>query len=869
MTKKNNIIKMASLIPYEGSQKIEAYVLKFPESIYNEFLKKFKTEKNKVRNMKISELNSSLLSIFTDIYFANFIKKSNIEDGWIFASHPEYLEEIKYQLNLWLDSLGINNLKSEVESMSFEYRLFDINEDDIRCNNSSCKLLLSFLSKSLAEDMNLSIKVGKKDCLNLDFIYVNNDDKYRVLALFPDRKVTLKGDDYYYNYFFEIYPVNISEKHSPCIGINVGKLMMAYENAKTVNSNMYPYIIVRDLLSDGEYKATAFKGRIIKNNNKSYSWDRYVMNATEKVIGKPLPDITKLIENPTEYIGKALDISVLIPHGTHMVESSHDVGSGVDLKKRTEILDLVGEKLFEYEPFNRFLLVEKDDQRNTLKKHKCIGEEGVINLDLLYTNEETRDAFEHYINLFNNKDLTLSILESVNRKKELEIKPLAKIRKEINEQIKLEEKGSDAFESLTAKKDELTAKIKSIESEIESYCEPLGDVSIESLEKLYITLTHKKIDDMLKCININLNTINYSESGPYSVKKGVREKLAFKNNLKSLRLEKDLGVAIVELKNKDSFLKMGLSDPKNLIRSGLAECFNKATQFTEPLTSTDKYDKINKIILECLRQKGYVHTRENIGKSVAQVGISKESEEIILTCIINDKTYGKFRNKEWMEYNEFLVELASIKDVGKYNYSPSYIEDCIDDIFSLFGVESCTVHLLSRQFRNVIPGILTSGKDFNLKMPKNTDASRLTKYKNENVTVIVIDDTINAEWFPYIDEKSKETSFYTILAPIDSKTYFSICSGKQGVLQQHMGTDCKINREDTSDTISKKIFKSEPILMHFVKVADGVNTLDVARIAHHSKTDTSIQHYGAKSTEETKLPIALNIAKISTEYILN
>ena len=145
---KENVFKMASWIPFENTYEMNVYVLKFPREIYIDFLNKFSEEKNKHRNMKIAELNSGLKSIYTDIYYTNFIKNSNIEEGWIFTSNPDYLEDIKYHLRLWIENLKLNNHDKEIEDMEFEFVNYAITEDDIRNKNFKSKLFLSLISKN-------------------------------------------------------------------------------------------------------------------------------------------------------------------------------------------------------------------------------------------------------------------------------------------------------------------------------------------------------------------------------------------------------------------------------------------------------------------------------------------------------------------------------------------------------------------------------------------------------------------------------------------------------------------------------------------------------------------------------------------------
>lgn len=870
---KEKIFKMASWIPFENTYEMNVYVLKFPREIYIDFLNKFSEEKNKHRNMKIAELNSGLKSIYTDIYYTNFIKNSNIEEGWIFTSNPNYLEDIKYHLRLWIESLKLSNHDEEIEDMEFEFVNYIITEDDIRNKNFKSKLFLSLISKKLAEDLNYTIDRKKGDSLDLDFIYVNNDDRFRVLALFKDRMLTVEDKknntdrNYYYNYYFELYPINLYKEAKPCIGINIGQLIMSYKKAETVNDiNLNPYILINNGLADGEYKATAFKGKILKDKKtKKYTWSKYVDYAVKKIVEKELPQAKDVIENPVKYIDSNLDVSILVPHGTHMKNAEHNVASGVDLKKRKDLLDIISNKLFEYNNFNNHIYVLKDTKNNSKDKNRCIaGDKKYIEFDLLYTNESTKELFEKYIRFFNNKELILDLINFTNKKK-LEIKPIRKVRNDISKKMKNVEKNSIEYIELNSQKELLTNQINSLEDEILNYCKILDGIKIEVFEKIFNILTYTSVEDMRKCVDIKINYINYSNTNPYEIKKTTKDKETFRKSLKSLKCNKNLGVSIVELEDKEYFNNKLIVDPKKVIRKSLSTNFNKATKFMTPLTE-DSYDKVSKVILDSIRQLGYTHTRDKTYDKVSQIGIIKENNEVILVAVVGKKTYGKFRNYDWMEYNELLVKLAStIDSKDKYEYGLTYIEDSIDDLFIKYNIESATAYLPIRCFNDHLSIIKNPEEGFNLKLQLLDEKKQVLSYQNDKLTTILIDDTIEGEWFKYENNEEKETSFSSILAPISDNLYVSICSGRQGVMQSFIKDNMKINREDFID---KKVFKSEPILMYFSNVSKLHDKLEIARMAHFSKIETSIQHTSMDSgTEETKLPLALHLAIKTSNYI--
>lgn len=874
---KKTILKMPSLMVFDGEYTIDAYVLKFPEEIYNKFLNKYQDDNYKDRNMKISELNSSLMSYLTDIYFANFIKRNNLDKGWIISSNPDYIYEIRYQLSLWLEKIGLKGFDHIVESLEFEKQTFIVNKDDIRENNLKCRLLLSYLSKDLAEKLNYTVRVNKKEDVNLEFTYVNNDDKFRVLGLFPDRKVTVGKEDFYYNYYFELYPVKLDNKENPCIGINIGKLMLAYKNAETYDSNIYPYILLNNSMSEGEYKTTAFRGLI--ERKKDYKWNSFAEYAVNKTTGKSLPKIDDLIKNPIDYIDSNLDISVLIPHGTHMKSTNHIVGSGVDFEKRITLLKMIEEELNNYNIFNGCIYLEKDSKSSTLRKNKKVASDvDEITLNLFYTTDETREVFNNYIDIFNDKDLITNLIKKI-LPIDNEIKLLKKNIKELSESIKEIDNKEDKTSKDLLDKDKLStqvnllkSKIKDLEEEKEIELKVLGDVDIKSIEKLYATLAGKgkDIDNIFKCPNIKLNCIDYSHTNPYKIQKSRSSKNNFEKEFSLLDCDEVLGVSVVELEDKEYFRRAHIFDPKSTIRKLIAKNYNKSSQFTTPIDKDDdtKYDKLNNIILECFRHLGYVHVKENITDDTAYIGVVKESSNIVMTCIIGKKTYGKYKNSPWLSYNELLVMLASDNKKENFNYSVSYLEDAIDEACDIFDVKHSVVYILNRQLKSTVPYIKNLNGNFNLKINNSDDTKDFVEYKNDKVTVILVDDTIEAEWFPVDDNgEIKKSSFCATLSQINEKLFMSICSGKQGVLQNFMYGNSKIYREDSFKTIKEKVFKSEPILMYFGKTAKGYENLLVARDAHFSKTDTSIQHYGVGSTEETKLPLGLNITALASKFL--
>ena len=404
---------------------------------------------------------------------------------------------------------------------------------------------------------------------------------------------------------------------------------------------------------------------------------------------------------------------------------------------------------------------------------------------------------------------------------------------------------------------------------------------------------HKSnLSDVNECIKnfkpIILNCINYADLDTYSIK--ARNKSAkedYIKSLKKLKISDDSKVVLVELEDKDKF--RGKTDPKNLIRKTIAKEFGKTTQFfvpfeTKMLENENKKDVsqieiteyssdiITKILLDSIRQIGLVHRRK-FENNIAQVGIIRHENDFFLTAIIGDFVYGKFRNSGWLTYHDLQVligssdsSLASEEMLKIYN--SMYLEESIDSLFEQFNINHCYVSILDRQIKKVIPDLYLNNNEFNLKLNFSDEDKKFSPYKNKDVTVIIVNDVIDSEWFPVQGNQNQTDSFKSTLCKVNELLYISTASGKQGVMTSAIKDIVKKDKLETVSVAKKNYFKSSPIFLYFPKLGEKHEILNIAKLLHYSKSQTAIQHFGTDSTEETKLPISLNITKNILEFYI-
>lgn len=881
----SKMINFQSLLKFTGNSKLEVYILKFPEEIYNSFIAQFHDEDYKKRNMRINDLNTILGSYLTDIYYLNFVKSSNLEEGWIFASHDDYLNIIKSNLKRWLERIKMEINEEAIESLHFEKATITITPDDLKTENYKSKLFLAYVSRVIASKIELTSKNGNES-LPLDTVPVNNHPRNRTLCLHPERKVTTKDKkkdvDLYFNYYYDIFNVELKDEKYPYICIEVGAMRLAtYENIKTVNngssfSGMHPYIVLDEKYkdADGDFKQMAFRAEIgTQPKSNQYIWKRNYTGVLKDALDVEFPPIEKVLEKPLDFINNK-DISILIPHGTHLSRASHFVGSGMDFKMRNDILLKIEDELNKLDLISGSLKASVKNGSNNLKENKnLLSDVNSLKFDLLYTNEDTKKAFEAFIKTYNDIENTimLSIESGV-------ASPISKSKKTY---LKTIEEGLIDSEKYIEAKEKL-----SFLEEFEAKCEKYEGVNLKSLKKFYGHLHDKTISNIDNCIKnfkpIEINYINYSNLDTYAIKaRNKSDKEKYIESLKDLDLSDDSRVVIVELEDKDKF--KGKTDPKNLIRKTLASEFGKTTQFFVPFESKmldgknksestftqieiNKFasDLITKILLECIRQEGITHKRV-FKKDIAQVGIIKHEKDFFLIAMVGNETFGKFRNSKWLPFHNIQTFISSsnkitIEEMTKI-YNSTYLEDSIDNLFEEFDIKHCYVTLLDRQIKNIIPGLYS--KDcFNLKFNFSKEDKEFYPYKNDSVSVIVVNDTIDSEWFPVKDDENQTNSFSTTLCKVNDLLYISTASGRQGVMSST--TIKKIGGKDKLDNLSiakENYFKSSPIFLYFSKIGTTHDALEIAIFLHFTKSQTAIQHFGTDSTEEIKLPLCLNLAK--------
>ena len=199
-------------------------------------------------------------------------------------------------------------------------------------------------------------------------------------------------------------------------------------------------------------------------------------------------------------------------------------------------------------------------------------------------------------------------------------------------------------------------------------------------------------------------------------------------------------------------------------------------------------------------------------------------------------------------------------------YDSLYLENAIDSLFEQFDITSCYVSVLDRQIKNIIPDIYRNDKGFNLKLNFSNEKKNFSPYINKNVSVMVVNDTIDSEWFPIKDDKNLTDSFKGTLCKVNDLLYISTASGRQGVMSSAVKDVMKHNKLDTVSVAKKNYFKSSPIFIYFPKSGENHDILKIAIFAHFTKSQTAIQHFGTDSTEELKLPLSLNITKNVLEF---
>ena len=884
----SNMINFQSLFKFTGEYKMDVHVLKFPEGVYNAFIKQFYDEENKKRNMKILDLNTVLGSYLTDIHYLNFVKASNLEEGWIFASHDEYLDLIKHHLEHWLKRIKLTVDSEHIENLTFEKQTITVSPSDLKEDNYKSRLFLAFLSRHISSKIEISAIKEETEILPLDIIPVNNHPRNRVLCLHPERKVTIKKSDLYFNYYFDIFCSDLQNEEYPYISIEVGTMRIAaYDNIKTVNngsslSGIHPYIILNNSYKDGDgdFKLMAFRGEIgPKPKSNEYMWKRNYKGLLKDTLDVELPLVEDVLAKPTDYIDND-KVSILIPHGTHLSRANHIVGSGMDFKMRNNILCTIEGELNELNLIDGSLKATIENGKNNLDENNNLLENvDYLKFDLLYTNPETMVAFKKYVDVYN--DISNSI--------ELAVKSgqASAIKKKMKKLLETIEKGPIDNDDFT----DATEKIAFLK-DFEDACEQFDGVNIKSLKKLYGHLHKKDISNISDCIKnfkpIILNCIDYSDLDTYAIPaRSKSAKESYAESLTQLDFSDDSRVVLVELEDKDSF--RGKTDPKDIIRKTLAKEFKKTTQFFVPFTtkmredekSKDKEftqteitefssDVITKILLEGIRQFGLVHKRK-FDKSIAQVGIVRHEKDFFLTAIIGDSVYGKFRNSSWIPYHDLLILIASSNNKLTLEeslkiYDSLYLENAIDSLFEQFDITSCYVSVLDRQIKNIIPDIYRNDKGFNLKLNFSNEKKNFSPYINKNVSVMVVNDTIDSEWFPIKDDKNLTDSFKGTLCKVNDLLYISTASGRQGVMSSAVKDVMKHNKLDTVSVAKKNYFKSSPIFIYFPKSGENHDILKIAIFAHFTKSQTAIQHFGTDSTEELKLPLSLNITKNVLEF---
>lgn len=831
---KNTDCEIISWIPFDGTFEIELYKIKFPIEIYNAFWDRHKSNnETDMAYMKIKELHSCMRLDLSDIYYTNFISLNNLDEGWIFAETDENLSNIKSRLKAWLETINLNGFNDLIKSLTFTKETITITKEDLISKNYKSKIFLSYISKKLSQ--NLSVDLTEDGLNKLNFTFVNNSDKFRLVGLTDSNFITVGGEKFLYGYYLDFSILPRFSSDEVFINISIGQLRLVSKPAKTsFGKGLNPYIFINNDKSKGNYKTTAMFGKINYNNSGDfrYSWD-WSLNTISEVIFEKLPYPSELLDDPLKYAEPNNGLSILIPYGTHISTSKvTDSSSGVDYFNREKILDAAYDCLSNEKVFSERPKYELNTKSKPISfKEDVLDGLDVLEIEMLYLNENTKEAFELFERDFNRIEETFKKIDE-------------KSFEDLNEECRLKA---------------VTLLYNSIY--------PAGKVTQQG-------------------VKLKFNYIDYSHTDAITIPKGQKADKFLEEEFLVLDFDDNIDTSIIEYEEADYFLFNKMNDLFDDIRYVNASFNNKTTQFLHPVKKIDVenskttkvkeyynliYGKIVNSILESVRQKGFV-TPKDLSSIPTNIGVIEKDGYLIFTAIHNDKVYGRINTSKWMDYHEFLLELSITKKKGNLTkLGNDIIELAVNDFIDEFKTDNIILNLHYHSLKKYMPYLRNNGVgDLNMKVDLEKGSKEYIPYNNENVSVLIIDDSMEAEWVPLSEDGRETTSLPGVFIMIDENTAMSI-SDTQGVTQQALKKAVKGKKEDSKINIGKSIYsKNEPCIIHCAKTGKNETSINLCSIAHQLKRNSSIQHFRPKANgglECTKLPLPLHLGVVSSKLL--
>lgn len=836
---KNTDCEIMSWIPFEGEFKLELYKIKFPIEIYNAFWDRSKANnETDFAYMKIKELHSAMRLDLSDIYYTNFISMDNLDDGWMFSETDNNLSTIKNRLKIWLETIKLDGFKESIRNLKFEKETITITKDDLISRNYKSKIFLSYMAKKLSQ--NMKIELTEDNANTLYFTHVNNSDKFRLIGLTDSNFITVDGEKFLYGYYadFSIYPRFASKE--VFINVAVGQLKLVSKPFKTSFRKAFnPYILINNDKVNGNYKSTAMIGKINYNDDEKvnkYSWD-WSLSMISELIFEKLPYPSEILSNPIQYVESNDGLSILVPDGTHITTKSSDSASGADYFVREKILDEVYKNVSSYNVFNKRPIYKLNNSSKTIKfNDRVLGCLDKLELELLYLNENTADSYRLFEKDFNNIEESFKRLDELKNKKEKTIDDL-------HEESRL-----------------------------------------KAVELLYRSIfpNKKTVDEN---VELSFNYIDYSHTSAISTPKGQSSHV-FLEEFLELPFNDNINTKIVEYEEEDYFIFNKMEDLFNDIRYVNAQFNRSTTQFTcpvKPLDINEKtkasdiekhygliYGKIINTILESMRNKGIVSPK-NLSKIPTNISVIEKEGYLLFIAIKDSKVYGRINNSKWMEYHTFLLELSITTSKGDLkSLKNNTIEVAIEDFMTEYKENEVIVNLHYHSLKKIMPYLKKNGVDkVSLKVDVSKEDKGYHEYNNDKVSILVIDETVDAEWVPLSSEGREITSLPGVFIMIDENTALSV-SDTQSVTQQSLKKTIKGRKEDKATNIKRKIYsKNEPCIISCVKSTSNMTSEKLCGISHQLKRNTSIQHFRppTKGFECTKLPLPLHLAIISSKLL--
>lgn len=830
---KNTDCEIISWVPFYGNFEIELHKIKFPIEIYNAFWDRYKANnETDIAYMKIKELHSCMRLDLSDIYYTNFISKDNLDDGWIFSETDDDLFNIKARLKAWLETLNLDGFNEIIKKLSFEKEKIIITKEDLISKNYKSKIFLSYMSKKLSQ--NLSIDLTDDGLNRLNFTFVNNSNNFRLVGLTENNFINVDGEKFLYGYYLDFKIISRFSSNEVFLNISIGQLRLVSKSAKTYfGKGLNPYIFINSKDAKGNYKATAMIGKINYNDNNEskYSWD-WSLNSISKIILEKLPYPSELLDNPLKYAQPNDGLSILIPYGTHISTSNAtDSSSGVDYFTREKILDAVYNCLSKEEVFLERPRYQLNNKSKTIGfKDDVLDGLDVLNIEMLYLNEDTRKLFELFESDFNNIEESFKKIEE-------------KSFEDINEECRL------------------------------------------SAVKLLYKSIYPTRKDVAQGVKLKFNYIDYSYTDAITIPKGQSAESFLEDGFLNLELDESINISIIEYEDADYFLFNKMNDLFKDIRYVNASFNNKTTQFINPIkkidieNSKDKkikeyyslvYGKIVNTILESIRQTGII-TPKDLSSVPTNIGVVEKNGHLIFVAIRGNKAYGRINSSKWMDYHSFLVEMSLLTkkgDISKLNNN--ILEVAIDEFIEQYKDDDIVLNLHYHSLKRIMPYLNDYGSgNINIKVDIEKGEKEYHAYNNDNVSILIIDDTIEAEWVPLAGTERQTTSLPNVFVMIDENTALSV-SDTQGVTQQKLKKAVKGKKEDSALNISKSIYsKNEPCLIYCAKVSISQTSENLCSIAHQLKRNSSIQYFRPKGMglECTKLPLPLHLCQISSKLL--